>query len=439
MAGHQVSDVCYSVRSCLLSVSFFLTSSPSFRFAYAKSVKAAKLHLNVPIENVSYSVQPVYARVSTCQPVNRVAGIRQFRRHFSSASFVDSIRSGLLAGERSAYKAPSRITSNIGRLTKRAPFASTLRPSLTGGTLVRTAGGYAIGAGRIGGTRYFSQGAAAPAQVVNNVSAAMRAFLLSGSKVRYDGIDPKSGNKRFKTLSRLQNEAENKLDKTHKNAPGTSVDFQISPTVTALGALGGLNISNKGYETKTLNSDGLMDLLSVDFARALKDLAAVLNDLKRLELLGDLPVFLHDKSTIRVRFPGCDAETVERLCDEVGVQRGRIVQDEDFDLLNGVDLALRFPFAPSIPASAEEQSQSPVHYFSPEEIDWRDMMMASPREDQSPNSLTDPILVDRALFVDNPWTRSSSGYSSINVSELGDRVFFPELSCEYSPPEYGGI
>jgi hypothetical protein len=26
-----------------------------------------------------------------------------------------------------------------------------------------------------------------------------------------------------------------------------------------------------------------------------------------------------DRSTLRVHFPGCDAQTVERLCDEVGV------------------------------------------------------------------------------------------------------------------------
>jgi hypothetical protein len=46
-----------------------------------------------------------------------------------------------------------------------------------------------------------------------------------------------------------------------------------------------------------------------------------MNDLKRLSSLGDLPVTLEQKSILRVRFPGCAAETVERLCDEVGVQR----------------------------------------------------------------------------------------------------------------------
>lgn len=35
---------------------------------------------------------------------------------------------------------------------------------------------------------------------------------------------------------------------------------------------------------------------------------------------------------------------------------------------------------------------------------------------------------DVTLFAENPWASSSSGYSSINVSELGDRAFFPEIS-----------
>lgn len=96
-----------------------------------------------------------------------------------------------------------------------------------------------------------------------------------------------------------------------------------------------------------LNTEGFLDVLSVDFSRALKDLAATMNDLKRLSSLGDLPITLEAKSVIRVRFPGCDAESVERLCDEVGVQRGIIYQDQDFDSTAGCQMALMFPFAPS--------------------------------------------------------------------------------------------
>lgn len=96
-----------------------------------------------------------------------------------------------------------------------------------------------------------------------------------------------------------------------------------------------------------LNTEGFLDVLSVDFSRALKDLATTMNDLKRLSSLGDLPITLEEKSILRVRFPGCDAETVERLCDEVGVQRGIIHQDEGFDSSAGCQIALMFPYAPT--------------------------------------------------------------------------------------------
>lgn len=63
---------------------------------------------------------------------------------------------------------PSSATARaVGRLTSRAPFASTLRPNLTGGAFPRTAGGYSLGGGRAGGARYFSHTPTAPAQVIN--------------------------------------------------------------------------------------------------------------------------------------------------------------------------------------------------------------------------------------------------------------------------------
>jgi hypothetical protein len=70
-----------------------------------------------------------------------------------------------------------------------------------------------------------------------------------------------------------------------------------------------------------------------------------MNDLKRLSSLGDLPISLEQNSTIRVRFPGCDSVTVERLCDEVGVQRGIVYEDPDFLTSVGGEVALLFPFA----------------------------------------------------------------------------------------------
>ena len=45
----------------------------------------------------------------------------------------------------------TRTGRAISQFAGRAPFASTLRPNLTGGALPRTAGGYGLGSGRIGG------------------------------------------------------------------------------------------------------------------------------------------------------------------------------------------------------------------------------------------------------------------------------------------------
>lgn len=413
------------------------------RFAYEKACKAVRSKLPEPSQQLSLRAQPAYARVSTRQPVNRAAAIRQARsRPFSTraaSSFISYVRNGLKGGERAAYQ-QSRIAINVSRLTSRSPFSSTLRPNLTGGTLGRTAGGYTIGAGRVGGARYFSNGPAAPAQVINNVSAGVRAFFLSGQKIRFDGIDPISGNKQYKAVSKIQDQAERQMTAIPRTVPGSHIDFQISPTITAIGAMAGApkkSASADTFESETLNSEGLLDMLSVDFARVLKDLTAVFNDLKRLSALGDLPVQLHNKSTIRVRFPGCDAETVERLCDEAGVQRGRIVQDEDFDARTGADVALQFPFAPSVPASPEVQYLFQDGFQAPEDVDWMAMMSS---ENKTPSTLersgkdgNGSIFEDMDMLASNPWKSSSSGYSSINISDLGDRAFFPEISSAGFP------
>ncbi|KAL4930163.1 NADP-dependent oxidoreductase domain-containing protein [Aspergillus undulatus] len=425
------------------------------RFAYAKAYKAVKTKLAEPAQQFPLRVQPAYARITPRQPINRAAAIRQARsRHFSTratGSFASYFRAAV-QGDRAVYRS-SRVAANISRLTSRAPFASTLRPNLTGGTLGRTAGGYTIGAGRIGGARYFSHGAAAPAQVINNVSVGVRAFFLSGQKARFDGIDPITGNKKFKAVSLLQDEAERKMTAVPRAAPGSFIDFQISPTITAFGLQ--KKSAPAGAEPETLNSEGLLDFLSADFARALKDLAAILNDLKRLATLGDLPISLQDRSTIRVGFPGCDAETVERLCDEVGVQRGKISQDEDFDLRTGANLALLFPFAPSIAPSSDTDDfffHEPVKSSQrPDEVDWQAMLSEedvqtslgypkqSQSQSQSPHELS---FDDMTMFGSNPWakspSRTPSGYSSIGVSELGDRAFFPDELCYGVPASMSG-
>ena len=205
-----------------------------------------------------------------------------------------------------------------------------------------------MGGGRAGGARYFSHTPAAPAQVINNVSAAVRAFWLSGQKAQFDGLTC-SGEKRYRSITTLQEQTGRKMQAVSKNAPGSFIDFNVNPTVTALTPLGAAFPFGRAVEhsAPNLNTEGFLEVLSVDFSRALKDLAITMNDLKRLSSLGDLSITLEQKSVLRVRFPGCDAETVERLCDEVGVQRGIIHQDLDFDESVGGRMALMFPFAPT--------------------------------------------------------------------------------------------
>lgn len=277
----------------------------------------------------------------------------------------------------------------------------------------------------------------------------MRAFFLSGQKIRFDGIDPHTGEKRYKAVSALQDQAGRKMTAIPQSAAGSCLDFQVSPTITAFGALAAFN-QKDGAATETLQSDGLMDMLSADFARAFKEFAIVLNDLKRLSALGDLPITVHDRSTIRVRFPGCDAETVERLCDEAGIQRGRVIQDEDFELRTGADLALLFPFAPSVASESDVEylfeKPSKSYHAPSNDLDWQGMLtpeshMLSPKSGyDSGNAIS---FDDEELFCNNPWNASpSSAYSSINISELGDRTFFQEAPSAGMPEavnDYDGV
>jgi hypothetical protein len=142
-----------------------------------------------------------------------------------------------------------------------------------------------------------------------------------------------------------------------RSSPGSFIDFHLSPTVTALSPLAAVfpypsavtGLKNETVLAATLGSDGLLETLSIDFARALKDLSTIFADLKKLSILGDLPILLEKPSVLRVRFPGVDAGTVEALCDDVGIQRGVVGQDENFDIAIGAPMALQFPYAPDCP------------------------------------------------------------------------------------------
>ena len=182
--------------------------------------------------------------------------------------------------------------------------------------------------------------------------------------MRYDGIDNMSGEKRFRRVSKTEQSALQGLEKSSRmGLKGTTLEFKIAPTVTAFmpsfsqGAMAEV-------EPITLNKPGMLDVLSGDFARALKDLASILGDLNRLASLGDLPISMSNTSegpVLSVRFPGCDADLVSRLCDEVAVTRGVVVEDEAWHDDKEVQMALLFPFAP---AGAEEDEVLSEGYFT---------------------------------------------------------------------------
>ncbi|KAL9106754.1 MAG: hypothetical protein Q9227_008253 [Pyrenula ochraceoflavens] len=394
----------------------------AIRFAVDKASKSVRERLSEAAGR-QHELASVYVRSTTRQPLHRAAAIRQSQSRWYSTSrainsafehtvrqFSSSARTACRS-DRSSYPT-SKTATAVRQLTSRAPFASTLRPNLTGGTLSRSAGGYGLGSGRIGGVRHFSHSPAAPAQVVNNVSAAVRAFWISGQKVQYNGINPLSGERQYKAVSALQHEAGQKARLNAPSAPGSSIDFKICPTITAMGYVEGSRNSDFG-----LNDEELHKALAVDFARALKDLAIVKADLSRLSALGDLPISLVNDSTIRVRFPGCDAQTVENICDELGVRRGFVREDPEFDTSAGADMALLFPFAPSRPSSEITFSPEPGRQYSRnDQLTWDDMLSRS-RQD-SPRSENGLDSNDIEVVEANPWARSLSGYSSLHSTEV---------------------
>ncbi|SMQ46862.1 unnamed protein product [Zymoseptoria tritici ST99CH_1A5] len=402
---------------------------------HAKNLKAALARASQALENHlagqqqrAAQLEPILVRNTPKHPRHPLAKIRQTQsRWYSTArkSVDASIRNFTSSATRSGAKydrasfPKSRTSYAIQQSSGRAPFASTLRPNLTGGALGRTAGGYALGgSGRVGGARFFSHSPASQAQVVQNVSQAVRAFFVSGQKAQFDGIS-NHGDKRFKAVTALQEETGRKMRSLPKATPGSWIEFQVNPTITALTPLTtvtGYSFTSTADESSHLNTDGLLNILSVDFSRALKDLAAVLNDLKRLSALGDLPL-TYEGCNLRVHFPGCDAGSVERLCEELGVQRGVVVQDEAFDVFAGTEVALLFPFAPSDSSLCEESDGADFFYEKPKELCQRHLIslddMLSDSRSEHYSTQSEGGYVDVLAEEENPWQSSNSGYHSI--------------------------
>ncbi|PHH67222.1 hypothetical protein CDD81_2991 [Ophiocordyceps australis] len=304
----------------------------------------------------------------------------------------------------------SLATSNTARriaTSGRAPFASTLRPNLTGGAMPRSAGGYSLGGSA---RRHFSHAPAAPAQVVQNVSQAMRAFFASGNRIKYHGSGSR-GQPTYRVISETEHKTMRKMTNAALFAPGSFIDFKLNPTITALSPLAtttmtdACDASEVGTRSESpcnLNTQGFFDVLSADFGRAVRDLTAIYDDLRRLSVLGDLSIFL-EGDCLRVRFPGVDASLVSRLCDDVGIQRGIVGQDFNYDSSAEVCMALRFPFA----SDAEQTMRIPQdssHSLQGHDLD-------------SSSSLECDSFVQDAFQVINEqhqWSSDLEGYESMS-------------------------
>ncbi|KAE8452394.1 hypothetical protein EG329_001094 [Mollisiaceae sp. DMI_Dod_QoI] len=391
-----------------------------FKHAFKKTSNLIKIRLTeISRPLLQAELEPVLAHSSPKQPIHPAARVRQAKgRWYTTHSTINAAVRRFMSTEavstvkynRASFPKSATATA-VSQLTTRSAFHHSLRPNLAG-ALPRSAGGYSLGGGGIRGARSFSHTPAAPAQIVNNVSAAVRAFWLSGQKAQFDGLTP-MGEKRYRSITSLQEQTGRKMQSLSKSTPGSFIDFAVNPTITAISVLGTTFpfTSTMEQSAPTLNTEGFLDVLSVDFSRALKDLAATLNDLKRLSTLGDLPITLENKSILRVRFPGCDAETVERLCDEVGVQRGIIFQDEDFDSTTGTKMALMFPFAPT----SEHTLSSP----------------GGSLRSQSGHDFEEVEDV-----MDNPWL---DGYESMDNTSEGESAYFSKPGELQNSSDYEGL
>ncbi|KAJ1331112.1 hypothetical protein MN608_04570 [Microdochium nivale] len=215
------------------------------RIAASRAGKVLRAKLVRPVQT---ALEPALARASPPrrQPIHPVAFLRQQKSHgfrsraaAAAARFFSTVRAGPRLDNSKFLK--SKVGQAVSQFPGRTPFANALRPNLTGGALPRSAGGYGLGSGGVGGARFFSHGPTSQAQVFQNVSQAVRAFWISGQKAQFDGVNSR-GEARFRAVSAIQDETMRKLSacsysSATRQAPGSNLDFPLNPTVTALGPL----------------------------------------------------------------------------------------------------------------------------------------------------------------------------------------------------------
>lgn len=337
----------------------------ALRFAVARTTALLRSHLAQTTaasqsRNFDLALQPIRIHANGGKPHCATTFLKQ-SRWFSTAVRDFSKTRPHVSGRYDRSSFPDSKVSRAIHLHGAAPFASTLRPNLTGGALPRSAGGYSLGGTGFAGrtVRHFSHTPTAHAQVLHNVSAGIRAFVVNGGKVRFDGLDAKTGEKRFKSFSTTEDEILRKLEKPLEAfVKGTNLEFQLSPTITALSTT---MFPQSGSNELTLADPDILLNLSADFAHALKDFSAVLTDLRSLSALGALPITLSTTPlgpVLTCRFSGCDAESVTRLCDEVGIERGIVREDEAWQRDRDSEMALLFPFAPGVETQAPSDDEA---------------------------------------------------------------------------------
>ena len=413
-----------------------------YRFAIDKTSSIIRAKLPQSSTTTNASLQPIRIYAQN-QPIHPLAYLKQSRSQNNNRWFSTTARTFTTSTAKAhtgvKYDRSSFPVSKVSKAISQrgsAPFASILRPNLTGGALPRSAGGYILGG--IGkGVRHFSHTPGAQAQVVHNVSAGIRAFFVGGGKARFDGVDPVTGEKRFRSVSATEDAVYRQWESPiFSSMKGTNLEFKISPTITAL--CPSFSPDKSSFDMTSLNDIDFLSTLTSDFARAIQDLSLILTDLRALSAFGDLPIFLTHTPTgpmLSVRFPGCDADLVSRLCDEVGVRRGIVVEDEGWHTAQigkpgqaekDVEMALLFPFAPN--GTPSLPSEGGGYYFTDpsqrrrqtEYLDWRNMLSPSQRSQYTAQSLHDNYSVeDMALKSRDLHAHSPiSGYESLQDSDF---------------------
>ena len=452
------------VTSCYLSRPLSGNAN-GYRFVVDQTSCMIRAKLPQSSATKTASLQPIRVYAQN-QPIHPLAYLKQSRSQNNHRCFSTNARTFTTSAieariglkyDRSSFPS-SKVSQGISQRGS-APFASTLRPNLTGGVLPRSAGGYSLG-GVGKGARHFSYTPGAQAQVIHNVSAGIRAFFVGGGKARFDGVDPITAEKRFRSVSATEDAVYRHWESPMSSSTkGTTLEFKLTPTVTAL--CPSFSSGKSSFDTTSLNDTDLLSTLTSDFARAIQDLSLILADLRALSAFGDLPISLTHTPTgpiLSLRFPGCDAYLVSRLCDEAGVRRGIVVEDEGWHYTaqvgkaekaaeRDVEMALLFPFAPNATTMSLPSEEGADYYFrnpiqpqrrqQPEQLDWQNMLSPSQQ-----SQCTAKSAVHEHLSVQDDTTLESldllhahsppiSGYESLRESDFAsENPYFPTA---YSP------